>query len=360
MITFSHLYVIAILTGLLSIFATHKVVFLAKKYSIVDDPKSNINRKKQRYPIPLLGGSGFVIVSTLVSLLLVFFRNSSFLNLGDLVSISTDKPSIFWISISIIILLIGGFLDDKYQLKPKWMVIPIISALIIAIFPGNLVVTTLSYPLNSILPQNIVFLPQLLSFLWLGSCLAATKFLDGHDGLVTTVGIISLLSIASVSLFASVAQPLTFGLCLVWIAGLCGYLPSNFPDARSYLGEGASEVIGFVIGVLAIISGAKIASAATVIGWFILDIIIVMFIRILKKESPFSGDRLHWHFRLLDFGFNKIQVLVITTILIIITSHFGLSFTTDKKFIVFVFQLAFIGLLFIISSILLWFKNKSK
>ena len=237
-----------------------------------------------------------------------------------------------------LILLIGGYFDDKYHLSPKWMVIPILSSLLLAVFGGNLKIEVLSYPFDSFLP-NVGWLHSLLAFLWVGFCLTATKFLDGLDGLVTTVGIIGLLSIGSVSLFPNVNQPLIFTISMIWTAGLLGFLPFNFPDAKLYLGEGGSEIVGFVIGVLSILSGAKVATAGTVIGWFILDIILVMLARVIQHKNPFSGDRLHWHHRLIDLGLTKIQALSLTALIIVITSQIGLLFSTEYKVYVFVAQI---------------------
>jgi UDP-GlcNAc:undecaprenyl-phosphate/decaprenyl-phosphate GlcNAc-1-phosphate transferase len=225
---------------------------------------------------------------------------------------------------------VGGYFDDKYHLSPKKMFAPILASLIIAVVGGGLKIEVLSYPFTTILPNNSL-LHSFLAFLWIGFCLTATKFLDGLDGLVTTVGIMGLFSIASVSLLVNVNQPIVFGFAMIWVAGLIGFLPYNFPDAKLYLGEGGSEIIGFVIGVLSILSGAKVATAGTVIGWFILDIILVMLVRIFQHKNPFKGDRLHWHFRLTDMGLSKLQVLSLTTIIIIITSQSGLYFSTEYK-----------------------------
>lgn len=300
----------------------------ASAHGILDDPQSNPARKRQRRPVPLLGGSGAVLAAVLGCFGL--WLNRETLALGSLLDLNQGTPNLEWLAVSILLLGLGGYFDDKYDLSAKVMIIPITAALLIAVFPGNLVIDALSYPFNAFLPDWYL-LPELLGFLWLGLCLASTKFLDGHDGLVAVVGLISFVTIGSVALFPIVFQPLVFGFAGCAAAALLGFLPHNFPHARGYLGEGASELIGFGIGVLSIISGAKIATTATVLGWFILDMILVFFTRFLLQRPLFEGDRLHWHFRLVDLGLSKLQVLILTTFALLVTAHLGLSLPTSQK-----------------------------
>ncbi len=79
---------------------------------------------------------------------------------------------------------------------------------------------------------------------------------------------------------------------------------------------------GFILGVLAIISGGKIATALLIMGIPILDLAWVIIRRLFKdKKSPFkSADRKHLHFRLLDVGFSHRQAVMF---LYLLTTIFG-------------------------------------
>jgi UDP-GlcNAc:undecaprenyl-phosphate/decaprenyl-phosphate GlcNAc-1-phosphate transferase len=355
-----NLLFITVFWALLSLILSYSATVISKKfalkYKIVDDPSLEPERKKHKTPIPLLGGTGFVISTSLVISFLWLFNKLELFGIHE-ISFNLEPFKLFWIIISLAPLLIGGYLDDKYNLPRKYLFISITTSLLIAVFLGGLKIDTLSYPFNNLVP-SYPLVPEILGFLWLGFCVAATKFLDGHDGLVGSVGIIALMSIASVSLFANVNQPLLFIMAVIWIFGVIGFLPFNFPEAKLYLGEGASEAIGFVIGSLAILSGAKIATSSAVIGWFILDIIFVMTLRKLKRRNIFSGDRLHWHFRLLDLGLNKIQVLAITINIILITAHLGLLIPTEDKIFVLFSQGFILSSLFLFTLYLGKINNK--
>lgn len=351
---------------------------IAKKYQIVDDPSFNPERKNQIKSIPLLVGSGFVVSS-------MFFCGVVWLVRKNF--ITSIKPNFLWQNLSnflkfifgfwdlqkdagnqelqiskilgqnlepfqllviflgLIILLLAGFLDDKFQFKSKVMVLPTFLAISLAVFGGSLKIETLSYPFDKILSENN-FLPYILAFVWIGLCVSATKFLDGHDGLVGSIGVINFLVIACVSLFFDVNQPLLFVFSLIWVSGILGFLPFNLPDAKAYLGEGGAQAIGFMIGVLSILSGAKVATATTVMGWFIYDFIFVILYRIWNRKRPLGGDRNHWHYRLLDMGFNKVQVLKITILIVLISSFLGIILSGQQKLYFLMFQAVFFFFLF--------------
>jgi UDP-GlcNAc:undecaprenyl-phosphate GlcNAc-1-phosphate transferase len=351
------LLIILTLTVIVSYILTHFARKLAIKYDILDHPQSDPARKKHKNPIPLMGATGFIILGVLLTSSIWLIQKYNLFELQEYLIKGLYVPvSMFWVMVSIGILVIAGYLDDTNKVSNKYRFLLVGLALLITIFLGKIRIEALSYPFNELLP-NIPYLPEFLAFLWLGFCLFSTKVLDGHDGIVSIVGGISLLSIASISTFAQVNQPLIFILALVWFCCILGFLPFNYPNARLYLGDGGSMIIGFVIGLLSIMAGAKIATSGTVIGWFIVDILFVWFRRILDGRSPLtSADRYHWHQRLADIGLNKVQVLAITTFILLITSSLGLMIQTREKVYVLVSQIVFLLVIFAIT----WAVSKSK
>ncbi len=352
-------FILSAVVFILSFFATKLAYNFIIKHKIWDDPKSNPFRKKQANPIPLLGGTMPALVAIL-AMAGLWLLNKFSTDFQSQLGLHLEPFRLYWVLTAVIILLIGGYFDDRFNMSPKFQVIPITLALLITIFLGGLKIEALSYPFDKIIP-SIPFISEFITFCWLGFCVAATKFLDGHDGLVTSVGVISMFTIASVSLFNHVDQPLVFLFAIIWMAAFASFLPFNFPNAKMYLGEGGSEIVGFSIGFLSILSGAKIATASTVIGWFIIDLLLVWILRLIDKRNPLtSGDRLHWHFRLLDLGLTKIQVLVITTLILVVTAHIGLLFATQEKMWLLLSQFIWIAAVFGITFSVQKFKNKAK
>ncbi len=331
----------------LGLVATYCGRLLAIRYNILDDPSKRPD-KKQKRPVPFLGGVGFSLICIFLMSLLWLMNKYDIADSYALLSQNLIYHfRLYWIIVAMFIMIVGGVVDDKYALSSKWLALYIIFAVGLAVIGGGLKIEAFSYPFNLFLP-TFGFLPQLLAFIWILACTASTKFLDGHDGLVGSISFITLLSIASVSLFDNVFQPLIFLFAIVWATGVLSFTVFNFPDAKLYLGEAGAEITGFIIGVLSILSGAKIATTSTVIGWFILDFIFVIILRYIQKRPLFKADRSHWHHRLIDLGLNKIQVLTVTVIVLLVTAHTGLLLPTEKKIYILAIQFVLL-LIFLIS-----------
>ena len=139
-------------------------------------------------------------------------------------------------------------------------------------------------------------------WLWMMGMIYTTKFLDGLDGLTSGIAVIGGLTMFALSLTEKVNQPITAGLAVIFAGAFLGFLIYNFYPASIFLGESGSTLAGFGLGILAIILGAKIATALLVMGIPILDVAWVIVRRVFYRSSPFVGDRKHLHYRLLDIG----------------------------------------------------------
>ncbi|MFW5888579.1 MAG: undecaprenyl/decaprenyl-phosphate alpha-N-acetylglucosaminyl 1-phosphate transferase, partial [Patescibacteria group bacterium] len=108
---------------LLSALVTIIVKKLATEKGIIDKPAP---RKIHNKPIPLLGGVA-VFVSFFV--ILFFFRQ-------ELVSGALEYHHWLGFFAGAVFLMIGGFLDDKYDLSPKYQIIWPVLAVICVIAGG--------------------------------------------------------------------------------------------------------------------------------------------------------------------------------------------------------------------------------
>lgn len=226
-----------------------------------------------------------------------------------------------------LVLVVGGFFDDKYDLSPKilWL-FPALAALIVIWSGIGVGITFLTNPLGGIIPLDFVILgipaSAMFIFVWLNGMMYTTKFLDGLDGLVAGIGVIAGLTLFALSLTEKVNQPITASFALILVGALAGYLLYAKYPASIFLGEGGSTLVGFILGVLSVILGAKIATALLVMGVPILDVAYVILQRLWHRKSPFVGDRLHLHFRLIDLGYTQKQTAFI---LYLVSAVFGFS-----------------------------------
>lgn len=313
---------------LLSIIFVPLVRRWAVKKGIVDVP--NEPRKIHQKPVPLLGGWA---VFGAFALALLFYTFCTDRVLGGFML----PKFVAGIILGGLILMLGGYLDDKYRLKPRCQIIfPIIAALVI--IGSGIGVEVVTNPLGGFihldkiniklftynnLPYQITLWADLFALVWLLGMMYTTKFLDGLDGLVSGVTTIGALIIFFLSLHKEVAQPETALLAMILAGAFAGFLLFNWHPARTFLGEGGSLFAGLMLGVLAIIAGGKIATALLIMGVPILDVIWVIVRRVFfEHKSPYIADKKHLHFRLLDVGLSHRGAVLI---LYFITAAFGIT-----------------------------------
>ncbi len=265
---------------------------LALGLGIVDRP--GLERKIHKANVPLLGG--FAVFLPLFSFL--YFVRARILA-GDL------EPR-HWLGLFIgaCFLMIGGILDDKYGVSPKYQVIwPILAAL--SVIAGGVSIARITNPLGSFFYFGPI-ISGVFIFIWLMGMMYTTKLLDGIDGLVTGVTSVGALIIFLFTMTTKYYQP-DIGMAALILAGCSiGFLIFNRYPAKIFLGEGGSLLLGYILGVLAIISGGKIAIALLVMGLPIMDVAWTIIRRLRAGRNPFKfSDRKHLHFRLLDLGIGQ-------------------------------------------------------
>lgn len=334
---------------------------MALRKGWVDRPEAAPQRKIHTTPVPLLGGlavfGGFAITS-------IFLWN--ILTAGYLL-----PKHLFGLLLGGVVLMIGGVWDDVKNLKPaKQIIFPIIACLIVVAsgvdiheitnpFAGTISLEAISWSIFTWrdIPYRIVLWADLFGILWLLSTTYATKFLDGLDGLVAGVTAIGASAIAVLSYRAPVLQPETALVALCLAGASLGFLIWNRYPAKIFLGESGSLFCGFALGVLAIISGGKIAIALLVLGVPLLDAAWVIFKRLRTGHSPFAGDSEHLHQRLFKLGLTQKQV---AWILYVVTAGFGyVGLFLQGKEKVWALALLLLVLLFL-GGVAVWFQHKKR
>lgn len=323
----------ALIAFSLSLILTFLIGSLALRWNIVDLPDNF--RKIHTKPIPLLGGLAIFLSFSLVS----------FSILGQLTAGNLQYHHWLGVFLGGLILMIGGFGDDKFNFKPSYQIVfPILAVLCVIL--GGVEIEKITSPSG-----GFIYIPALISALligiWLLGMMYTTKLLDGVDGLVSGVSAIGSLVIFLFTITTKYYQP-DIALAAIILAGsILGFWVFNFNPAKIFLGEGGSLFLGYILGVLAIISGGKIAIALLIMGVPILDVLWTIIRRTIAGKNPFKfADRKHLHHRLLDFGLNQKQTVLVFYIL---SATFGLSglFLQSRGKILTLFVL-FISMVFLI------------
>ncbi|MBI4272796.1 undecaprenyl/decaprenyl-phosphate alpha-N-acetylglucosaminyl 1-phosphate transferase, partial [Candidatus Uhrbacteria bacterium] len=278
----------------------------AVRYGVVDIPGGM--RKIHSSPVPLLGGLALYSALVMMIALYFFLRPESW---HVIVDSQVHPTHLLGILLGGFFLVVGGTLDDIFHFGPKKQIIwPILAVLTVIAF--GIGVEVISNPFGGAIDLGKYHIVDALTFVWLMGTIYTTKLLDGLDGLVSGITVIGMALIAIISVFFFINYP-TAILATITAGVFMGFLFWNFHPAKIFLGESGSTLAGYLLGVFAIISGAKFATLLLILGIPILDAVWVVVRRIfIERRSPFSGDRKHLHFRLLDSGFShRTSVLIL-------------------------------------------------
>ena len=277
--------------------------------NLVDDPG---HRKIHLSPVPLAGG-----FAVLTGILLPLASGSILLKLG-VIKISAAGLIVHGIdrrAIELAVLALGavaitilGWLDDKHELKalPKF-----IGQILIAI------AVAVACKRITLFVHSEIF-SYAVTILWLLTVINAFNFMDNMNGLCAGVGAIGAF------IFALIAA--TNGEYLVAITGflmcgaLVGFLPWNFPDARAFLGDAGSHLVGYLLAVMAILPHfytrqnprpLAVLAPLFVLAVPLFDLAQVSLFRTLNQKPFWIGDTNHLSHRLVRAGFNRTRAVLL-------------------------------------------------
>ncbi len=314
-----------ILTACFSFLFTFLLIGLGKKYHLATPIRK---RDSHAAPIPRLGGVAMVLSFLLAIGAVQFFNPHFFDAFGFPFAIfhySIDKR-LLAITLSVVVLSIVMIVDDLHGLRAYYKLAAqiVVSLIIIA---GGIQIRYLNNPFGGktiylnqiILPVTIagttyhlLIIADLLAIIWLVMLMNVLNWIDGIDGLAGTIGAIALTVLGVLSLAVPVNQPATALIAFIGMASVLGFLIMNFPPAKIFMGDTGSMFLGFLIGVLSLVAGAKLATTGVVLAIPIIDAFLVIIARVIKKQNPFTHpDRSHLHHRFLLAGFSSRQTLLI-------------------------------------------------
>lgn len=198
--------------------------------------------------------------------------------------------------------VVDDFREVRWQIR---LTAQIVAAVLVAVFGVQILGFT-----NPLGGQFILgSFAWLFLIFWLVSLANAVNWLDGVNGLAGGVSAIALAILFFLSISPIVARSENAMLAAIGFGAILGFLPFNIVRAKAFLGDTGSMFLGFLIAVVAVISGGKIATAFLVLAIPLLDALIVVINRVRSRRSPFSPDKGHLHHRLLELGLKPWQIV---------------------------------------------------
>jgi UDP-GlcNAc:undecaprenyl-phosphate GlcNAc-1-phosphate transferase len=274
--------------------------WLSRRFGMIDFPRG---RHLHDHPVPKLGGVvifGGFLLAALAAQWLPIPRLDPY----EIVRLSG-------LLLGGIFIFIVGILDDIYEFSAIPLGIAQIVAAAIAV-AFQIFIQTLNNPLTGNQTEPFPYIVTVtLSMFWLGLMMNTVNFMDGLDGLAGGVAFIAggMLFINS-AFVVKPAQTSVSLLPLALMGASLGFVLHNFYPAQLFMGSNGSFFLGYTLGALSIIGGAKTATILLVMGLPLMDVAWQIVNRLREGRNPMQGDRGHVHFRLLDLGFSQRAIVL--------------------------------------------------
>ena len=326
---------------------TPLVIRLAKKYKLVDDPRTRYHpAHTHKGIIPRAGG--LAIGAGFIAAVLLFIPMTK-ITIGILIG-------------SVVLITVGLF-DDRRDVSPYIRLATNALAALIVVFAG-VGIPYITNPAGGVLhldtlrltfqffgPHSVVVWADVFAFLWIMWTMNIIGWSAGVDGQMPGFVGISALVLGLLSLRFALSDPsqLSVTILAFIVAGaFIGFLPWNFFPQKIMPGYGGKTLAGFLLAILGILSYGKVGTALLVLGIPTMDALYTLLRRIGAKRSPVLADRGHLHHRLLDLGWGKRKVALFYWTLSAILGAIALTVTSAQK--VFVLLLVAVAL----GGFLLW------
>jgi UDP-GlcNAc:undecaprenyl-phosphate GlcNAc-1-phosphate transferase len=267
---------------------------LAMRVGAVDEPR---DRGLASRATPLLGGLA-IFAGVLVAGLLFLPGTQRGAHHG---------PNWHWVLVAAAVITAVGAVDDRFDLPPGAKLAGQISAAVIAVHLGEVVVHNITLPFIGAL--QFPNAGPTLTAIGLVAMMNIVNFSDGVDGLAAGVCVIVALALAVIAFdlqknAAGVLAALTAGAAL-------GFLFHNFHPASSFMGDAGSNLLGLLMGCMVVEGSVK----KPVVISFVLPLILltvpfldttfVLLKRIKYRQPVYRPDTEHFHHRMARIGFSQ-------------------------------------------------------
>jgi len=282
------------MSSILSLFLTPIMIFIANKYNIVDKPN---HRKLHKEATPLLGGLA-IYIAFVVTVSLFSFHQIRLVKVAVIVAATLIE--------------ILAVIDDMKNLSAKFRMV-IILFLAACIF----ITFYYSYFTWNILHENIWvrLLLGITVILWVTGIVNAINFTDGIDGLSSYFSLIALFAF---SIILAMQNRYEFAIIvnIAAVGGVIGFIPYNRHKALIFMGDAGSMLLGFIIGVISLISTTKADTVLyAIVPVYILllpllELATSVLRRLILKKPIFGADKYHFH-HLLSAKVNDSLIVVV-------------------------------------------------
>lgn len=261
----------------------------------------------------------------------------------------SDKHLLGIILASLLTLVVGVW-DDLKDISPQLRLVTNIFAAGIVVSAG-IGVAYISNPFNQTIidlslfrwdfiflgNHSLWYLADILAIFWIVLCMNIVGWSAGVEGQLPGFVAISAIFIGILGIkFSQDIQQWPVIILAGAVAGAyLGFLPYNFFPQSIMPGYSAKSLAGFFLGVLAILSGAKLATTILLLGVPLIDAGFVILKRLASHRSPLAGGPDHLHHTLLKLGWSRPSISVLYWTLSLVLGTVSLFLNSQQKLYVF-------------------------
>jgi len=184
-----------------------------------------------------------------------------------------------------------GLLDDLFTLRLRWRItVQLLAAIWVVYWLGG--VEPIDFGVFLLTNPLVLVIMGVLALIWL---LNLYNFMDGIDGIATT----ELLFVNAMSLFLFInnSDQVVSLLSAVLLSAGAGFLVWNWPPAKIFLGDVGSSFIGFLLGILALLTmkhgSLTVWTWLILLGVFAVDATFTLLVRYISGQRWFEGHASH-------------------------------------------------------------------
>ncbi len=301
---------------------------VALKYRLVDKPN---RRKRHLMTTPLLGGMAIYLsfAFTVVAGMLIFDGVDSMISFGW-------KPFCLMVIAGAGLMSIVGLIDDILGLSP---VIKLVLHTVAAIIVGFVFVKQGAL-LNVFLTEsNFAWFAAPLTVIWLVGITNSVNLLDHADGL-------SAGTCAIAALFFTILNLMSGNYSVAFISATLagatiGFLFYNYNPASIFMGDCGSNMLGFMLGIIAVlgvytpegsIREIAIFTPVLILALPMIDTAFVLQYRWKHGKPLFDADRNHLAHRLMRLGLSHTQAVMVLLVVAILIGTLALLLPTLKPY----------------------------
>ena len=300
---FPLLFLVALLATLL---ATPLAKCIAQHLGAIDKPDE---RRINKVPIPRMGGIGIAL--GLVAAVAVQVAGTKLLGWPTVFvpHMQLQGADYKLLTVAVVIVFLTGAIDDVRNLKPRQKLLGQILAACVAAASG-LVIGNVANPFTAeLIPIGWLAYP--ITVVYLVAFTNVINLIDGLDGLAAGI---TAISCAAMFYLSYEAHQIDAAVLACILAGCClGFLRYNFNPASIFMGDCGSNMLGFLLGVIALLGVNRVAAATTLIvplviaGVPIIDTFAAIVRRRRGHTAISQADTGHIQHRLIKQGFDQKQ-----------------------------------------------------